>query len=307
MQNVPFNFNILKASSMVIATLFLVSLAPAQKTPLASPPIIFAVLNDGKLVEPIASVSGGKLVEPDLGSSDASPSKVFGERYYKPRSLYPIVFGGALDGALTITRSNLGSECGGATAEVVSRPIKAKLARFVMALATNVKLSARSTGYRRRPTPEERSEVESLVREEFRKKGAKAVAMRVLRYHNLTSIDVNGDGIPEFVGSYWIAPTAKLRMQIFFIAAQNASEKLEMVYNDSEVIKPDDVMTGDLKDLDDGRGSELLLDALDYDDDGVKEIFTIGQGFEGNNYYVYKLIDGKWTKTFETYRYYCAY
>ncbi len=292
---------------MVIATLFLVSLALAQKKPLPSPPIIFAVINDGKLVEPIASVSGGKLVEPDLGPSDASPSKVFGERYYKPKSSYAIVFGGALDGALTITRSNLGSECGGATAEVVSRPIKAKLSRFVMALATNLKRPDRSDEYRRRPTPKERSEVESLVREEFRKKGAKAVAMRVLRYHNLTSMDVNGDGIPEFVGSYWIAPSAKLRMRMFFIAAQNASEKLELVLSDVDVIKPEDIMTGELKDLDDGHGSELLLDALDYDDDGVKEIFTIGEAFEGNNYFVYKLINSKWTKTFETYRYHCAY
>ncbi len=292
---------------MVIATLFLVSLAPAQKKPLPSPPIIFAVINDGKLVEPIASVSEGKLVEPDFGQDDASPSKIFGERYYKPRSSYPIVFGGAPDGALTITRSNLGSECGGATAEVVSRPIKAKLSRFVMALATNLKRPDRSDQNRRRPTPEERSEIESLVREEFRKKGAKAVAMRVLRYHNLTSIDVNGDGIPEFVGSYWIAPSPKLRMRMFFIAAQTASEKLEMVVSDVEVITPEDVMTGDLKDLDEGRGSELLLDYLDYDDDGVKEIFTISEAFEGNNYYVYKLINGKWTKTFEAYRYHCAF
>ncbi len=292
---------------MVIATLFVVSLAAAQKKPLPPPPIIFAVINDGKLVEPIASVSGGKLVEPDRGSSDASPSKVFGERYYKPRSSYPIVFGGALDGALTITRSNLGSECGGATAEVVSRPIKARLTRFVMALATNLKRPDRLDEYRRRPTPDERSDVELLVREEFRKKGAKALAMRVLRYHNFTSIDVNGDGIPEFVGSYWIAPSAKLRMRMFFIAAQNASEKLEMVLSDVEVITPEDVMTGELKDIDDGRGSELLLDVLDYDDDGVKEIFTISQAFEGNNYYVYKLVDGKWTKTFEAYRYHCAF
>ena len=66
-------------------------------------------------------------------------------------------------------------------------------------------------------------------------------------------------------------------------------------------------MTNDLKDLDGGRGSELLLDVLDADGDGVKEVFTIGQAFEGNNYYVYKRAAGKWTKVFEAYRYRCAF
>ena len=42
-------------------------------------------------------------------------------------------------------------------------------------------------------------------------------------------------------------------------------------------------------------------------DDGVKEIFTIGQAFEGNNYYVYKRTGEKWAKVFETYRYHCAF
>jgi hypothetical protein len=72
-------------------------------------------------------------------------------------------------------------------------------------------------------------------------------------------------------------------------------------------VTADDVMSGDLKDLDGGRGSELLLDLLDYDEDGVKEIFTIGQAFEGNNFYVYKRSGDKWNKVLETYRYRCAF
>jgi hypothetical protein len=76
---------------------------------------------------------------------------------------------------------------------------------------------------------------------------------------------------------------------------------------DHSVVGPDDVMSGDVKDLDTGVGHELLLDVLDFDNDGVREIFTIGQAFEGNNYYVYKRVDGKWSKVYETYDYRCAY
>jgi hypothetical protein len=67
------------------------------------------------------------------------------------------------------------------------------------------------------------------------------------------------------------------------------------------------MMSSDLKDVDAGRGAELLLDVLDYDGDGVKELFTITQAFEGNNYYVYKRDGVTWKKVHETYVYRCAF
>jgi hypothetical protein len=51
----------------------------------------------------------------------------------------------------------------------------------------------------------------------------------------------------------------------------------------------------------------LLLDIFDTDGDGVSEIFTIDQAFEGNNFNVYKRDKDEWSKILETYNYHCGY
>jgi hypothetical protein len=267
-------------------------------------PIIFAVTNDGKWIEPIAAVDGDKLI---AASGESDDAKSFARNYYKPKSFYAVVFGGAQDGLATVVKSNIGTECGGSSADVTLKSTKAKLVSPVFALATNVKIKPDAKAYRRRPTPTERAEIEKLVRAEFTKNGASAAATKTLRYHNLTAVDVDGDDVAEFVGSYWIAPTANERRLLFFIAARGASDGISFQQTEHSVVKPDDVMSGDLKDVDDGRGAELLIDLLDYDGDGDREIFTVGQAFEGNNYYVYKRDGATWKKIHETYVYRCAF
>lgn len=285
------------------AAFFLTGSATAQRKPAARPvpprPVIFAVVNDGKWIEPIATVDAGKIASAVDESEDLT---VFARNYYKPKSFYALIFGGANEGLATVAKSNIGSECGGSSADVTVRAPKAKLVAPVFALATNVKVKPDAKSYRRRPTPAERAEIEKLVRAEFTKNGASSAATKVLRYHNLTAVDLDNDGGVEFVGSYWIAPTKDERRLLFFVA-----EDRGLAYSAHSVVTPEEVMTSDLKDVDAGRGAELLLDVLDYDGDGVKEIFTILQAFEGNNYYVYKRDGAKWTKVHETYVYRCAF
>lgn len=294
---------------IVAAFLFTASLygqKPAPKSSAAPKPVIFAVLDGGRRVEPIASINAGKLVGYEFG--EESQNKAFANSYYKPKASYALIFGGAADGTLAVVKSNIGTECGGASADTIPKTVKAKLTGLVMALATNAKISTSMPAYRRKPSVEERREIEKLASAEFTKQGASAAAVKTLRYHNLTALDVEDDDQPEFVGSYWIAPTSKERRLLFFIAEQDANGKVQFSLSEHSVVKPDDVMSGEVKDLDTGVGHELLLDVLDYDADGVREIFTIGQAFEGNNYYVYKRVDaGKWTKVHETYSYRCAY
>ncbi len=286
------------------AAFFIAVPVHAQKRSARTEPVVFVVLNDGKWIDPIAVVNSGKLAAP---SDEDAKLKAFGNRYYKPRSSYPLIFGGAADGAVTVVKSNIGSECGGPSADVTLRSTQAKPGGLVMALASNVELKANNKGYRRRPTPAERTEIEKLVRSEFTKNGASAEAVNVLRFHNFTAVDVEGDNVPDFVGSYWIAPNANERRLLFFIAEQKTAGDIKIAYSEHSVVTPDDIMSGELKDLEEGRGAELLIDLLDYDKDGVREIFTIGQAFEGNNYYAYKRANGKWTRVFETYNYRCAY
>jgi hypothetical protein len=280
---------------------------PRPKPKAVTSPMIFAILNDGKLIEPVAAVENGKLVPADTGPSDDKASKTFVDMYYSPKKVYSIIFGGKANGTATIVKSNIGTECGGNSADVLSKPATGSLKGLVMALATNAKLEKPGSGLRRRPTPEERTEIESLVRAEFAKEGTSAAAMKMLRYHNLTALDLNNDGVAEFVGSYWVAPTKDERRILFFIAEKGADDKYAVVHQDYKSIKPDHVMSGDVKDLDTGIGHELLLDVFDYDGDGTSEIFTIAKAFEGNNYFVYRKTDGKWARALENYVYRCAY
>ncbi|NJM54148.1 MAG: hypothetical protein HC846_12660 [Blastocatellia bacterium] len=66
-------------------------------------------------------------------------------------------------------------------------------------------------------------------------------------------------------------------------------------------------MSQDIKDLDRGVYHELLLDILDFNNDGVAEIFTYIQSFEGAGFTAYRRNEGVWEKEVETSNYHCGY
>jgi len=300
-----------KITVAVLFVMVLVSLIAAQRKHLPAKPkpksIIFAVLNDGQTLEPIAAVDKNKLVASVGGDGEAKPLKSFVNTYYKPQTTYNLIFGGAINGKVTVKSSSPNSDCGKNLATVTTQSAKAKLKGMVMGLATNETTPKSAKGVRRLPTAAERSEIESLVRAEFAKQKVSANALKKLRYYNLTALDVDDDGEAEMVGSFWVESSVKERNLLFFIAEKDSSGDYELGYNEYEKVTPDDLMSGDLKDLDAGIGSQLLLDALQYNGDTTAEIFTINKAFEGNNFHVYSRQDGKWTRVFEGYNYHCAY
>lgn len=287
---------------LLLVLLFAVSISLAQKprpkpTPPAKPrTAVFAVMNSGKSIEPIAFISNGKLVEANAQN--------FGATYYKPKTSYTGVFGGVSSGKFNVTKAMTG-ECSGNRGDGTFSS-KAKLSDLVMALATSAKVGG-GNGVRRLPTAAERTEVEKLVKAEFTKHKVSAAAQRDLRYQNLTAMDVDKDGRAELIGSYWLAPSAKDRRLLFFIADKDAAGKYSFGFSEYQHVTPDKVMSGDVKDTDKGIYHELLIDALDYDSDGVSEIFTMIQAFEGNNFHAFRRQGGKWVKSFESYNYHCAF
>lgn len=295
--------SIYRTGTLILISLLAVSFAIAQKPrPTPKPPvkpksIIFAVTDSGRELEPIAYVSGGKL-------SEAPPQTNFSSLYYKPKASYTVVFGGVSNGTASVVKAMTG-DCGGHRAEAAVQS-KATLNNIVMALATNAKVDS-GTGVRRKPTPAERTEVEKLVRAEFTKQKVPAAMQKDLRYQNLTALDIDKDGDAEMVGSYWLAPNDKDRRLLFFIADKGASGKYSFGYSEYQHLLPKDVMSGDVKDTDQGIYHELLIDVLDYDGDGAGEIFTMISAFEGNNFHAFRRQGGKWVKTFETYNYHCAF
>ena len=303
-----------KITVSILFVIFIASLvsqvAAQRKRPPAKPkskPIIFAVLNDGQTLEPIAAIDNGKLVASVGGDGEPKPLTAFVNTYYKPQTTYNLVFGGALNGKVTIKSSSPNSDCGKNLATVTTQSAKAKIKGMVMGLATNQTTLKPAKGVRRLPTAAERSEIESLVRAEFVKQNVSATALKKLRYYNLTALDVDDDGEAEMVGSFWVESSVKERNLLFFIADQDTGGEYKFGYSEYEKLTPDDLMSGDFKDLDEGVGSELLLDALEYNGDATAEIFTINRAFEGNNFHVYSRRDGKWTRVFENYNYHCAY
>lgn len=269
-------------------------------------PVIFAVLDDGQTLEPIAGIDNGELVEITNGGSDPKDLAAFAKNFYKPNTKYGLIFGGKLSGTATVKSSNPKSECGKNLATATTQSPKAKLKGFVMALATNAKTQPAAQGVRRLPTFAERTEIEALVRAEFAKQGVSAETLKDLHYHNLTALDVDNDGSAEMVGTFWVESPGKERNQLFFIA-EKSDGNYQFNHSEYAKITPNEIMSGELKDLDEGIGSELLLDVYDYNGDKTAEIFTINSAFEGANFHVYSRKNGKWTRVYESYNYHCAY
>jgi hypothetical protein len=277
----------------------------AQKPkPKAQPKVIFAVLDDGKTIEPIARVEAGKLVAGLSNDDDAAVKTNFQKTYYKPKTIYSLIFGGNMLGNVSVVKNDPQAECMANMANVTTTSTKAKLKGFVMGLATDIKLSKPAAGLRRLPTAAERAEIEKLVATEFVRNNVK---YKKLNYHNLTALDPDNDKLVDFVGSYWVTTSPTERAMIFFIAGKPVDGKYGFTYSEVRTVKQDEVMSGDIKDVDSGVYHELLLDVLDFDGDGRSEIFTTSQSFEGRGFNVYQRAEGAYEKILEVSNYHCAY
>ena len=216
------------------------------------------------------------------------------------------MFGGADAGVVTVESASPQSECSSnmAQASVISK--RTKLRGFIMGLATDKALDKDGSGVRRLPTPSERAEVVALVKAEYMAQKFSKRKLADLKYHNLTAMDFDGDGNAELVGSFFI-PTPKQRALLFFIAWQGKDGKYRFGYKDFRTIKESEVMNEEIETIDTGVYNELLLDVYDYNGDGVSEVFTIVEGFEGTSFHAYEIKDGKWVKSYEFANYHCGF
>ena len=293
---------------MLLVGLCSLSLIPAiaqKPVTKAAKPIIFAVLSDGKSLEPVAYVTKGKLAAPVNGSDAKNIVAAFNKAYYKPGTVYRLIFGGANAGTVTAKSSDAKTECAPNVGQATTSSTKTTLKGLVMGLATNVSSKTTNASYRRKPTAAEKDEIDALAKAEFAKQ---KLTPKVLRYQNLTALDVDGDGKPEFVGSYWVEIDKLTRGLLFFIASRGSNGKYAINYNEYRLVDQANLMGGaEIKVVDEGVYHELLLDAFDYDGDGTAEIFTYVQSFEGAGFNVYRRSGTKWTRAFEGSNYHCAY
>lgn len=294
----------MKKFQLPLSCLVLISFAGLTISAQTKPaPIIFAVINGGTSLEPIALIEKGKLVAPAGGDADTAELTAFNKSYLRKGTAYKLVFGGANGGTATVKSSNPTSECARNIGEATTKALKTPLKGFVMALATNAAIK-NTTSFRRKPTAAEKAEADALAKAEFAKH---KLSPKVLRFHNLTALDLENDGKPELVGSYWVEIDKLTRGLLFFIAGQGSNGKYSVGYQEYRSIDQGSVMSGAIKDVDDGVYHELLLDVFDYDGDGTSEIFTHSQSFESGNFNAYRRSGGKWTRIYDFSNYHCGY
>lgn len=306
------NMRSLKTLGLITGLLAVLSAnSPAQRTrikPAAKPKsVIFAVLNDGKVIEPIGFVTAGKIDHAVDGGSEPAELSSFHRSYFKPAGTYRLIFGGSNAGTVTVKSSDPKSECAANTAEITFTSPTAKLKGNVMGLATNAATTTKGIGVRRLPTEAERSEIEALIRSELTAQKVSTSAAKALKYHNLTAMDVDADGSIELIGTFWVETGATSRALLFFIAEKGTDGKYTFGFTDFRNIEQKDVMSGEISSVDTGIYHERLLDVFDIDNDGTAEVFTYIQSFEGAGFNAYRRTGGKWVNIYEGSNYHCGF
>ena len=101
-------------AALVLSTTFVSAqkTRPKVKTMPKTKPIIFAVVFDGKTIEPIAYIEKGKLTQATGGDDGKPKLDDFARNYYKPKTKYDLIFGGVTVGKTEIIKSSIG-ECSG--------------------------------------------------------------------------------------------------------------------------------------------------------------------------------------------------
>ncbi|HEX8291670.1 MAG TPA: hypothetical protein VF570_07950, partial [Pyrinomonadaceae bacterium] len=260
-------------------------------------------------VEPVAVIDGrGALAEPSLeAGGDGSPN-AFLARHYRAGAQYRLIFGGAEAGTLTIRAATPG-ECSPNAASADLGSAAAKLGGNVMALATDGAHAPRPQASRRAPTADERAAAFGVAKRFLAGKRLSASAVeRGTKTLNLTATDLDGDGREELVGSYLVKVGPKVRDTLFLVAAPQGRGFRQVLTRYARV-NAREMMDPSMIDKlgEDGLGTEMYVEQLDADGDGVGEVFTLSRSFEGTTYRAYQRRPGVWRKAYEHYSYRCAY
>lgn len=273
--------------------------------------VVFLVTRDGAedaQVEPVAVIDGrGALAEPASEAGEGALS-AFLARHYRAGAKYQLIFGGAAAGSLTI-RAATPAECAPNSASADIAPASLKLGGGVMALATDGAHAPRAQASRRAPTAAERASAFGVAKRFLAGKRVSASAVeRGTKTLNLTATDLDGDGRVELIGSYVVKVGPQVRDTLFLVAAPQGSGFRAALTKYARVRASEMMDPSMLDNLGEGGlGTELYVEQLDADGDGVGEVFTLSRSFEGTTYRAYRRRRGVWRAAYENYSYRCAY
>ena len=247
----------------------------------------------------------GKFTEPISGSSDERDIAKFANTHYTTGRALRVLSGGAAVGTATVTGDGRSTECGKTAGHVTLKSTFTPTGSL-MALATTSETMGKGERARRAPTTEERGAALKAAADAW--KGLPAAAIADPDVVNLTAIDVRGDGKPLLVGSL-VARQAAAR-DVLFMLLEPSATGFTPAFAQKERFTKDKLMEGvELSVVGSGDAIyvERLADHVDVDGDGISEIVTKTNGFEGDKYAIYKAVGGAWKKVFEFSNYRCGF
>jgi hypothetical protein len=292
-----FRLRFFYALALVVSLLFVASSlivsSSAQTVPARKPvtgTVLFVVSGDGEAGSPqeygmnaLVIISKGKYIDP-VGEGDINAMKPFAEKYFQAGKQYRLLLGGGEIGTATVKSSSEGCN---AIYSTVSLESNARIGGLIKGLATNSETLGKKASSRRALTAAERAAVMTLVRNIYRQHKISNALLRSLKVNNLTASDLNGDGQFEVIGDFQIATNSSSidgpRRDLFLIATwSGAGYKAELANFQSYRTNS-------------GFGHGIgFVDQLDIDGDGISEVVTINEGFDGHGYSIYKKQGGRW-------------
>jgi len=260
-------------------------------------------------IEPILIIEQGEYKAPIAGDSDEAEISRFGADYYRKGRKFRVLFGGGEAGTVTVKKATPDAECSRTAAEV-SLQTTARLNNNVMALATNSSSLGRKQSSRRAPTIAERAAAMSLARKAYQQNGVPASLLAGTQTINLTATDIDNDGKFELIGTYVVRKTKGAQVRhLLFLLAEPQGRSYQAGLAEYGKLTNEDVQGGLGLDeiIQSGTLTEKLVDQLDLDNDGVAEVITVTNSFEGVSYTFYKKQQGKWQNIYKSGGYRCAF
>jgi uncharacterized SAM-binding protein YcdF (DUF218 family) len=236
-------------------------------------------------MDALVVIRGGKFVNP-MDEYDEKSEKLFADKYYQKGQKYRLLFGGGEAGTATVQSWQEGCNAihAGITLEG-STNIRGR----IMGLATTSETLGKRAISRRALTSAERAAVMTLVNNIYRQRKTPAALMRRLEVKNLTATDLDGDGRYEVVGDFRIqtGDINGARRDLFLIATPAGKGYRAELANFQSYR------------MDSGFGRGIgFADQLDMDGDGIAEVVTIDEGFDGYGYSIYKKRNGRWRSVY---------
>jgi hypothetical protein len=293
-----FRLRFFYAFALVVSFLFVASSlivsSSAQNVPARKPvtgTVLFVVSSNSEPGEPqeygmdaLVIINKGKYIDP-VGEGGSNTMKPFAEKYFQAGKHYRVLLGGGEVGTATVKSSAEGCNTIHSTVSIDS---STKIGGRIKGLATNSETLGKKASSRRALTASERAAVMALVKNIYRQhKISNALLQRSLIVNNLTATDLNGDGQFEVIGDFKIAisstSTEGPRRDLFLIATPDgAGYKAELA--EFQAYR-----------MNSGFGHGIgFADQLDIDGDGISEVVTINEGFDGYGYSIYKKQGGRW-------------